>query len=168
MKEETSVSGIDPNSVRKVITVDAPQAVAWRVFTQKMGSWWPLANYKIGKAPAVDAVIEPHAGGRWYERGDDGSTCEWGTVLSWEPPSRLVLSWDISADWQPDPALKTEIEVNFIPDGDHVTRVEFEHRLLDRYGARRDEMRRVFDVEGDWGRLLAQFAQAAAADPGSR
>jgi len=73
-----------------------------------------------------------------------------------------VLSWDISADWQPDPTLKTEIEVRFIPAGENVTRVEFEHRHLDRYGARRDKMRRIFDVEGDWGRLLALFARAAA------
>ena len=74
-----------------------------------------------------------------------------------------MLSWEISADWQPDPSLKTEIEVRFIPDGENVTRVELEHRHLDRYGARRDEMRCIFDVEGDCGRLLASFAQAAAA-----
>lgn len=161
MTEHRVDTSIDPNSVRKTLSVDAPQDVAWRVFTQKMGTWWPLANYKIGKANAVDAVIEPQVGGRWYERGDDGSTCDWGRVLSWEPPSRLVLSWDINADWQPDPTLKTEIEIRFIPDGENVTRVELEHRHLDRYGARRDEMRRIFDVEGDWGRLLALFARAA-------
>jgi uncharacterized protein YndB with AHSA1/START domain len=159
---KTQQTSIDPNSVRKAVSVQAPPAVAWRVFTEQMGSWWPLANYKIGKANAVDAVIEPHVGGRWYERGDDGSTCDWGVVLSWEPPSRLVLSWDISADWQPDPTLKTEIEVHFIPVGKDGTRVELEHRLLDRYGARRDEMRRIFDTEGDWGRLLQLFARAAA------
>jgi uncharacterized protein YndB with AHSA1/START domain len=161
--EPTMSAGADPNSVRKVVSVQAPQAVAWRVFTEKMGTWWPLAHYKIGKAKAVNAIIEPRVGGRWYERGDDGSTCAWGTVLSWEPHSRLVLSWDINADWQYDPALKTEIEVRFIADGKDGTRVELEHRKLDRYGARRDEMRRIFDTEGDWGRLLAAFARAAAA-----
>ena len=160
--QQTTSPSIDPNSVRKAVSVQAPPAVAWRVFTEQMGSWWPLANYKIGKANAVDAVIEPHVGGRWYERGDDGSTCDWGVVLSWEPPSRLVLSWDISADWQPDPTLKTEIEVRFIPVGKDGTRVELEHRLLDRYGARRDEMRHIFDTEGDWGRLLQSFARVAA------
>lgn len=159
--DKTVSSGTDPNSVQKVVRVQAPAAVAWRVFTEKMGTWWPLAHYKIGKANAVDAVIEPYVGGRWYERGDDGSTCDWGRVLSWDPPSRLVLSWDISADWQPDPTLKTEIEVRFIADGDNVTRVELEHRHLDRYGSRRDEMRRTFDTEGDWGRLLASFARVA-------
>ena len=162
--EQTKVATTDANSVRKIVSVQAPPAVAWRVFTEKMGTWWPLAYYKIGKANAVDAVIEPRIGGRWYERGDDGSTCDWGRVLSWEPHSRLVLSWDISADWQPDPALKTEIEVRFIPEGKDGTRVELEHRHLDRYGARRDEMRRIFDTEGDWGRLLEMFARTAAED----
>jgi uncharacterized protein YndB with AHSA1/START domain len=162
MTEQTTSSGTDPNSVRKTMRVQAPPAVAWRVFTEKMGTWWPLAHYKIAKTAAVDAIVEPRVGGRWYERGDDASTCDWGTVLAWEPPSRLVLSWDISADWQPDPALKTEIEVRFIAEGKDATRVELEHRRLDRYGARRDEMRRVFDTEGDWGRLLEMFARAAA------
>lgn len=158
MKDDSSSANADPNSVRKSVIVQAPREVAWRVFTQQMGAWWPLAQYKIGKAAAVDAVIEPRVGGRWYERGDDGSTCDWGRVLHWEPPSRLVLTWDIDANWQPDPNLNTEIEVRFIGDIAGVTRVELEHRCLDRYGARRDEMRRIFDTEGDWGRVLAQYA----------
>jgi uncharacterized protein YndB with AHSA1/START domain len=160
-EQETSTS-FDPNSVRKTLTVQAPAEVAWRVFTQKMGTWWPLATYKIGKANAVDAIVEPRVGGRWYERGDDGSTCDWGSVLVWEPHTRLVLSWDITADWQYDPALKTEVDVRFIPDGPNATRIDFEHRRLDRYGARRDEMREIFDKGGDWGRLLRMFADAAA------
>jgi uncharacterized protein YndB with AHSA1/START domain len=163
MTEQTMPDDTDPNSVRKVISVQAPPEVAWRVFTEKMGTWWPLGAYKIGKANAVDAVIEPRVGGRWYERGEDGSTCDWGSVLTWEPNSLLVLSWDITADWQYDPELKTEIEVRFVPEGKNGTRVELEHRRLERYGARRDEMRRIFNTEGDWGRLLQAFAQAAAA-----
>jgi uncharacterized protein YndB with AHSA1/START domain len=163
MTEQTIREGDQANSVRKVVSVQAPPTVAWRVFTEKMGSWWPLATYKIGTAKAVDAVIEPRVGGRWYERGDDGSTCDWGRVLAWEPHSRLVLSWDINADWQYDLALGTELEVRFIDDGNDRTRVELEHQRLDRYGERRDEMRRIFDTEGDWGKLLELFACAAAA-----
>ena len=144
----------DPNSIRKTTVVEAEQSIAWKVFTEKMGAWWPLAYYKIGKANAVDAIIEPRVGGRWFERGEDSSTCQWGSVLAWEPPARLLLSWDINADWQYDPALNTEIEVRFIADGNKRTRVELEHRRLDRYGARRDEMRRIYDTEGDWGKLL--------------
>jgi uncharacterized protein YndB with AHSA1/START domain len=163
MKEQTVRESDQANSLRKVVSVKAPPEVAWRVFTEKMSVWWPLATHKIGKAKAVDAVIEPRVGGRWYERGDDGSTCDWGRVLSWEPPSRLVLSWDISADWQYDPTLKTEVEVRFIAEGKDGTRVELEHRRLDRYGARRDEMRGIFDSERGWSGMLASFARAAEA-----
>lgn len=162
MTERTSSSATDPNSVRKVVRVQAPLNVAWRVFTEQMGTWWPLANYKIGKAKAVDAVVEPRVGGRWFERGDDGSTCDWGTVLVWEPPTRLVLSWDITAEWRYDPELKTEIELRFTAEGKDATRVELEHRRLDRFGARRADMRRIFDKEGDWGRVLEMFARIAA------
>src|SRR4029450_5216440 len=121
MTEQTRSASTDPNSVRKVVVVQAPPVVAWRVFTERMGTWWPLANYKIGKAKAVDAVIEPRVGGRWYERGEDGSTCNWGSVLTWEPTTRLVLSWDIDANFQYDPLLKTEIEVRFISEEVRIT-----------------------------------------------
>jgi uncharacterized protein YndB with AHSA1/START domain len=163
MTEQKKSGDYDPNAVRKTMSVNAPLEIAWRVFTEKMGTWWPLAHYKIGKTNAVDAVVEPRVGGRWYERGEDGSTCDWGRVLVWEPNARLVLTWDITADWQFDAKLNTEIEVRFIADGKSATRVELEHRRLDRYGERRDEMRRIFDTEGDWGRILGMFAQAAAA-----
>jgi len=163
MTEQPKAGEYDPNAVRKSMSVKAPIEIAWRVFTEKMGTWWPLAHYKIGKANAVDAVLEPRVGGRWYERGEDGSTCDWGRVLVWEPNSRLVLTWDIDANWQFDPKLNTEIEVRFIADGKDATRVELEHRRLDRYGENRDKMRRVFDTEGDWGKLLEMFAKAAAA-----
>ena len=161
MAEQIVLKWTDPNSVRKVVNVQAPQELAWQVFTVQMGTWWPLAVYKIGEANAVDAFIEPRVGGRWYERGEDGSTCDWGRVLVWEPSSRLVLSWSINADFQYDPALQTEIEVRFIPEKDGSTRVELEHRHLDRYGDRRDEMRTVYDKSGNWGQLLALFAQTA-------
>jgi uncharacterized protein YndB with AHSA1/START domain len=163
MTAQTRHESDQANSLRKVVSVEAPPEVAWRVFTEKIGTWWPLATHKIGKAKAVDAVIEPHVGGRWYERGEDGSTCDWGRVLSWEPHKRLVLSWEISADWKQDPNLKTEVEVCFIADGKNGTRVELKHRGLDLYGARRDEMRGIFDSEGGWSGLLESFARTASA-----
>jgi uncharacterized protein YndB with AHSA1/START domain len=166
MAEQIILNWTDPNSVRKIIRVKAPQDIAWRVFTEQMGTWWPLAVYKIGTANAVDAVIEPRVGGRWYERGEDGSTCDWGSVLAWEPNTRLVLSWDIDANFQYDPKLKTEIEVRFIAEEGGFTRVELDHRRLDRFGDRRDEMRNVFDKTGDWGQLLASFAQQAESSKG--
>src|SRR5262245_62987841 len=108
MNEQTIREGDPANSVRKVVNVQAPPEVAWRVFTEKMGTWWPLATYKIGKANAVDAVIEPRVGGRWYERDDDGSTCDWGSVALWEPHSRLVLYWEITADGQHEQSRQPE------------------------------------------------------------
>ena len=147
--------------VFKSIHVKAPIERAFSVFVEQMESWWP-ATHHIGKTPFEAIFIEPRVGGRWYERGDDGSTCQWGSVLAWEPHTRLLLSWDISADWQYDPALKTEVELRFTAEGSDRTRVELEHRRLDRYGARRDEMRRIFDKDGDWGKFLELFARAAA------
>lgn len=163
MTEETVRDEREANSVRKVVDVSAPVEVAWRVFTQKIGTWWPLSTHKIGKSKAVDAVIESHVGGRWYERGEDGSTCDWGRVLIWEPPKRLVLSWEINSNWEYDPKVQTEVEVRFIAKGDDLTRVELEHRYLERYGAHRDEMRARFDSKGGWTGLLESFARVAAA-----
>lgn len=167
MAAQSTFDDTGPNSLRKVVMVQAPPEVAWQVFTGKMATWWPLATHKIGKAKALDAVIEPRAGGRWYERGDDGSTCDWGRVLSWEPPSRLVLTWEITADWQHDPDLRTEVEVRFIPDGKNGTRVELEHRHLDRYGARRGEIRGIFDSDGGWKGILDAFAASASRRSGT-
>ena len=162
MTAQTRRESEQANSLRKVVSVKAPPEVAWRVFTEKIGTWWPLDTHKIGQAKAVDTVIERAVGGRWYERGDDGSICEWGRVLSWEPHRLLVLSWEISADWKHDPNLKTEVEVRFIAEGKNGTRVELEHRGLDLYGERRDEMRGIFDSEGGWSGLLESFVRAAS------
>ena len=157
--EQAKSKAVDPNSVRKVVSVQAPPEVAWRVFTETMGTWWPLGEYKIGRAKAVDAVIEPRVGGRWYERGDDGSTCDWGHVLVWEPPSRLVLTWEIDADWQSAPSLKTEVEVRFLADGQNGTRVELEHRHLDRHGEGWQNMRGAVGSPGGWQGGLQRFAE---------
>jgi uncharacterized protein YndB with AHSA1/START domain len=152
--------------VRKSVTVDADQQKAFEVFTTKHGTWWPAA-YHIGTADYETAVIEPFAGGRWYERGVDGSESLWGHVLVWEPPHRLVLAWQISAEWQYEPKLVTEIEVRFEPVGDQRTRVELEHRHFERFGARAAEMRAIFDSGGvpgapqGWAGILRQFAAAA-------
>lgn len=155
----------DTPAVRKSITVAAPREVAFRVFAEQQGGWWPLATHHIGQAPAADLVIEPRVGGRWLERGADGSECTWGRVRVWDPPARLVLTWDISADFQADATVGSEVEVRFVAEGPGRTRVELEHRLLDRYGARAAEMRAAFDAEGGWIGMLAAFrarAEAAA------
>src|SRR5262245_56322106 len=116
--------------VRKEITVEASQSRAFNVFTGELGGWWPLATHHIGALAAETAVIEPRAGGRWFERASDGSECDWGRVLVWDPPGRLVLSWEISPDFKHDESIDTEVEVRFVVLGPALTRVELEHRQL--------------------------------------
>jgi uncharacterized protein YndB with AHSA1/START domain len=152
---------ITPAPVRKSILVKAPPERAFEVFTTGIGRWWPQSHH-IGKAEMQDAIMEPRAGGRWYERGADGSECEWGRVLAWEPPQRVVLAWQLAADWQYDPNLVTEVEVRFTPEGNG-TRVDLEHRNLERFGDHADAVRAQIDSEGGWGLILQLFADAAAA-----
>jgi len=156
------VSG-EPSSytVRKTVTLNAPIDHAFRVFTEEHGKWWPLDTHHIGKVAAATAVIEPYVGGRWYERGVDGTECVWGKVLAWEPPRRILLAWQITADWRYDLTLQTEVEVIFVADGPGRTRLELEHRHLDRYRDQADVMRSIFDSEGGWTGILARFATAA-------
>jgi uncharacterized protein YndB with AHSA1/START domain len=148
--------------VRKTVVVNVPQANAFAVFTGRLGDWWPLLSHHIGAQPPQTAILEPRPGGRWFERASDGSECDWGRVLVWEPPHRIVLSWEVSADWKHDPNLKTEVEVRFVAEGENRTRVELEHRGLDVYGARRDEMRGIFDSDRGWKGLLDAFAARAS------
>jgi uncharacterized protein YndB with AHSA1/START domain len=147
--------------VRKEITVEASQARAFNVFAQELGAWWPLATHHIGSAPAETAIIEPRAGGRWFERATDGTECDWGHVLIWDPPGRLVLSWEISADWKHDDSIDTQVEVRFVALGPALTRVELEHRRLEDFGAAAEQMRGIFDSEGGWSRILREYVGRA-------
>ena len=152
---------ISPAPVRKSVRVAAPPERAFEVFTAGIGRWWPKSHH-IGAADLDTLVIEPRQGGRWYERDVDGSECEVGKVLVWDPPARLVLAWQLTPEWKHDPALVTEVDVRFIADGANATRVELEHRNLERMGERADAMRQQIDGPGGWGDLLQLFAQSAA------
>jgi len=152
---------ITPAPVRRSVRVSAPRERAFEVFTAGIGRWWPKTHH-IGKSELDTLVIEPRAGGRWYERGVDGTECEVGKVLVWEPPSRLVLAWQLNPDWKFDPDLITEVEVQFIADGANATRVELEHRNLERMGERAEAMRQQIDSSGGWPGLLELFAQSAS------
>jgi len=157
----TATENIPGIAVRKTITVDVPQAYAFSVFTEHFGLWWPLATHKIGKQEAVTAIIEPKRGGRWLERSSDGTECDWGRVQVWEPPRRLVLTWEVSANWQWDSAIQTEVEVTFVADGPDRTIVHLEHRQLEDYGEQAEMMRSAFNSEGGWSGILQRFANAA-------
>jgi uncharacterized protein YndB with AHSA1/START domain len=122
-------------TVRRTITVAASQQRAFEVFTAGFGGWWPK-EYHIGEAEVADFVLEPRVGGRWYEVGADGGECETGRVTAFEPPDRLVLAWHLDGSWryEPDPAHASEVEVRFVAEGPTRTRVELEHRGLERHG----------------------------------
>lgn len=149
----------------RTLTVAATPERAFEVFTAGMAGWWK-ADYHLGEQPLVDVVVEPRAGGRWFERDAAGTECEWGHVIAWEPPGRLVLAWQVGADWAFDPALVTEIEVRFTaetgPDGAPATRVDFEHRGLEAYGDQAAEMHASLAGPDGWGGLLDGFAGATA------
>ena len=148
-------------AIRKEIVVETSQARAFRVFTEETGAWWPLASHHIGEKAAEAAFIEPRAGGRWFERAEDGTECLWGKVLVWDPPGRLVLSWEIGADWKHHDDFSAEVEVKFVALGPALTRVELEHRNLDRFGAAAEDLRRSFDR--GWLTILKLYADRAQA-----
>lgn len=146
--------------VRKQTVVRVPTARAFQIFTENIDAWWPR-THKIGGAALARVVLEPRANGRWYEIGEDGAQCEWGRVLTWEPPRRLVLAWQISGRWQYDPTLVTEVEVTFAPHGDGSTEVRLEHRNLERFGESMSAARAAFESPEGWGGILARYAGIA-------
>ena len=154
----TAVHSLPP--VRKQVVIDAPQAHCFKVFAEETTRWWPSAHH-IGKTPMTKAIIENREGGRWYSTHEDGSEVDTGSVRVWDPPRRIVLVWRINADWQYDPTLDTEVEVTFTPDGLSRTVVVLEHRNLDRFGAKADELRQGIDSEGGWGMFLTNLKAAS-------
>ena len=144
--------------VRKQIVVDATPERAFRIFTDN-SSWWPKEHH-IGKADLQSVVLEPRKGGRWYERGVDGTECDWGRVLVWDPPKRLVLAWQLTSQWQYDANFVTEVEVRFTPVAAGQTRVELEHRDLERYGEAAEGLRKSVDSHDGWELHLRRFAAA--------
>ena len=158
---------ITPAPIRKSIRVDTAPARAFEIFTAGMARWW-IKTHSINpsKSPIKDIIIEPRAGGRWFERGEDGCECQWGKVLAWEPPAdqrggRLLLAWQIDGQFRFDPALVTEIEIRFIP-VESGTRVELEHRQLERLGEKSADIHQLFDSDCGWSSLLESFAKATA------
>jgi len=146
------------------VIVDAPQERAFAVFTDGIDSWWPR-EHTIGEAELREMVLEPKVGGRAYGIGVDGSESDWGRVLAYDRPNRIVVSWDITLQWKHElnVAKTSEFEVRFIPDGADRTRVELEHRHLERHGDGWEAMRDAIGSPNGWQGGLELFAAAAAA-----
>ncbi|HEV3191446.1 MAG TPA: SRPBCC family protein [Polyangiaceae bacterium] len=151
-------------SVRKSVVINAPLAHAFTVFTERFDSWWPRTHH-IGKVEPFMAVLEPRDGGRWFERGADGSECEWGRVLVYSPPTRVVLSWHLDGtfEYDADPSKASRVEVTFHDEGNGRTRVELVHSQLDRHGAGWEKIRESVGSTGGWGGILESYATTVTA-----
>jgi uncharacterized protein YndB with AHSA1/START domain len=152
-------------TARASVMVEAPQERAFSVFTDGIDSWWPR-EHTIGEAELKEMVLEPKVGGRAYGVGVDGSESDWGRVLAFDRPNRIVVSWDITLQWKHELniAKTSEFEVQFIPEGPDRTRVELEHRHLERHGEGWEAMRDAVGSPNGWQGGLELFAAAAAAD----
>jgi uncharacterized protein YndB with AHSA1/START domain len=150
-------------SVRAHVVVDAPVDRAFRVFTEQFDKVKPREHNMLA-VDVAQTVFEPRVGGRIYDRGVDGSECQWARVLAFEPPDRIVFSWDISPQWQieSDPEKASEVEVRFLADGPDRTRVELEHRHLDRHGDGWEGVRAGVAADDGWPLYLHRFADVVA------
>lgn len=150
-------------AVHKHVIVDAPVERAFRVFTERFGDFKPREHNLLG-APIVETSFEPRVGGHIVDRAEDGSECRWARILAYEPPTLVVFSWDIGPTWQlePDPAKASEVEVRFIADGAGRTRVELEHRHIDRHGPGWEGVHAGVDGDGGWPLYLARYADLIA------
>ncbi|MGI8841708.1 MAG: SRPBCC family protein [Caulobacteraceae bacterium] len=144
--------------IEKTVTVNAPPARAFAMFTRDIGAWWPKGK-TLGAKPHAAIVIEPRAGGRWFERDDDGAETPWGKVLAWDPPTRLLLGWQLDASFKYDADFLTEVELTFAAESEGKTRVTLVHRDLERFG---DSAEKVAASIGEgWPARLRDFADYA-------
>jgi uncharacterized protein YndB with AHSA1/START domain len=144
--------------VRTVQVRAAPER-AFDLFATQMEHWWPKGK-TVAKAPHVAIVLEPRAGGQWFERDADGNETHWGKVLAWEPPARLLLGWQLNSQFTYDPDFLTEVELTFAPAKGGGTLVTLEHRDLERFGA--DAEKVAGQLGGGWPTFLNHFAEYAA------
>lgn len=151
------------DAIRREKVVPVSKERAFEVFTAGMTSWWPPEHH-IGSSPIEQIVVEPHEGGRWYTRHEDGSETSTGFVRAWEPPDRLVMTWQIGADWKYDPSLVTTVELRFIEEAEDRTRVQLEHRDLENFGPAAEKMSATFNEPGAWTATLEHFASSFGDD----
>lgn len=144
-------------TIKKELLVQASQETAFKVFTEKMDSWWPRTHH-IGSTPMTEMVVEPGLNGRWYSKHEDGSEANIGKVLTWDPYLLFVLDWQINGDFKFDPHLSTEVEVQFISETPNLTRVKFEHKNLERLGGGKA----IESMDEGWGMILDLYKNLSA------
>ena len=149
--------------VRKQVVVDVPVEQAFKAFTERLGDFKP-PEHNLLSVPIAETVFEPFVGGNIIDRGEDGSECRWARVLAFDPPDRVVFSWDISPQWQivTDPQEASEVEVTFVAETPQRTRVELEHRHLDRHGPGWPAVRDGVDTDQGWPLYLTRYAAVLA------
>jgi uncharacterized protein YndB with AHSA1/START domain len=155
--------------VRKTVRVKASVERAFAIFTDDFDSWWPRSHH-IGTSPMTKGIVEGRLGGRCYSEQADGTECDWGCVLAWEPPHRIVIAWQINGDWKYEPDLQksSEVEVCFTPEPDGRTLVTLEHRHLDRIGSKASDARAMLESPNGWGGTLALYEARVAQVGGAR
>jgi uncharacterized protein YndB with AHSA1/START domain len=149
------------DAVRRSVTVALAPERAFELFTDRMGEWWPHAGSHSLTEEYTTVHLEPRGGGRWYERTEDGRETDFGRVLDWDPPGRVLLAWMLNPQWTYSEDPYSEVEVTFVPDGEGGTRVELVHRGFERYAEGGEEMRAAVGSDGGWTQLLELYAAAA-------
>jgi uncharacterized protein YndB with AHSA1/START domain len=154
----------EQTSIQTEVVVEAPIEQAFRVFTERFDEIKPR-DHNLLDVDIAESVFEPRAGGRVYDRGVDGTECQWARVLAYESPERIVFTWDISPQWQleTDLARASEVEIRFVAETAERTRVELEHRHLDRHGDGWEGLREGVSGEGGWPLYLARYAEQVGA-----
>jgi uncharacterized protein YndB with AHSA1/START domain len=152
-----------PATVRHAVVVNAPLDRAFNVFTERFGDFKPR-EHNLLSVPIAETVFEARAGGHIYDRGVDGSLCKWARVVAYEPPNRVVFTWDIGPTWQleTDPARTSEVEVRFTAESADRTRVELEHRHIERHGDGWESVAAGVDGDAGWPLYLGRYASLVA------
>jgi uncharacterized protein YndB with AHSA1/START domain len=152
-------------AIHESVVVDAPIDHAFAVFTDGLGTWFPR-EYNLLEVDIAERTFEPRVGGSVYDRGTDGSECHWGRVLAYDPPDRVVFSWNINPRWsiETGPDLVSEVEVRFVAEAGDRTRVELEHRHLERHGDGWEQLREQLAAEGGWPGCLRIYAARVRGD----
>jgi uncharacterized protein YndB with AHSA1/START domain len=148
-----------PATVRHDVVVNAPVERAFRVFTERFGDFKPR-EHNLLSVPIAETVFEARVGGHIYDRGVDGSLCKWARIVAYEPPNRVVFTWDIGPTWQieTDPARASEVEVRFTAETGERTRVELEHRHIERHGEGWQSVATGVDGDAGWPLYLGRYA----------